>query len=138
MHRFSILLILVMAVIVTACGVTSTTTPTLTTTLPANINVDRLKTMLDQHEQFFLLDVRTPQEFTKDGRIAQAKLIPLHELEQRLQELPADKPIVCICRSGNRSAVACDLLRSRGYTAVNVDGGMRAWRAAGYPIVVGP
>ncbi|WP_232219031.1 rhodanese-like domain-containing protein [Chloroflexus sp. Y-396-1] len=97
----------------------------------------QLKTMLDQNENFVLLDVRTPAEFVQDGRVAQSILIPLQELEQRLNELPTDKPIVCICRSGNRSATACDLLRSRGYEAINVAGGMRAWKAAGYSIVFG-
>lgn len=140
MRRLFISVFLLVLVSLTACGpaTTTTTAPAATTKLPAEINVARLKTMLDQNENFFLLDVRTPQEFAQDGRIAQATLIPLQELEQRLNELPTDKPIVCICRSGNRSAAACDLLRSRGFETVNVAGGMRAWKAAGYPAVVGP
>ncbi|MCX7860484.1 MAG: rhodanese-like domain-containing protein [Chloroflexus sp.] len=138
MQRLFIIALTLLAIALTACGATTTTVPATATKLPAEINVARLKTMLDQNENFFLLDVRTPQEFAQDGRVAQATLIPLQELEQRLSELPTDKPIVCICRSGNRSAAACDLLRSRGYEAVNVAGGMRAWKAAGYPMVVGP
>ncbi|WP_298815147.1 rhodanese-like domain-containing protein [Chloroflexus sp.] len=138
MYRFFLLAMIVLIGGLTACSATTTTTPVASTTLPTDINVGQLRTMLDNSENFFLLDVRTPEEFVQDGRIAQATLIPLQELEQRLQELPDDKPIVCICRSGNRSEVACDLLRSRGFEAVNVAGGMRAWRAAGYPIVVGP
>ncbi len=126
---------LVVFVILTACGA-PTTFPSATST-PKEITVAQLKTMLDQNENFLLLDVRTPAEFVQDGRVAQSTLIPLQELEQRLNELPTDKPIVCICRSGNRSATACDLLRSRGYEAINVAGGMRAWKAAGYPIVFG-
>ncbi|MCS6887124.1 MAG: rhodanese-like domain-containing protein [Chloroflexus sp.] len=138
MQRLFIIALTLLAIALTACGATTATAPATATKLPAEINVARLKTMLDQNENFFLLDVRTPQEFAQDGRVAQATLIPLQELEQRLSELPTDKPIVCICRSGNRSAAACDLLRSRGYEAVNVAGGMRAWKAAGYPMVVGP
>lgn len=140
MRRFFISALLLVLALLAACGttVTTTTAPATTAKLPAEINVAQLKTMLDQNENFFLLDVRTPQEFVQDGRVAQATLIPLQELEQRLNELPTDKPIVCICRSGNRSAAACDLLRSRGFTAVNVAGGMRAWKAAGYAMVVGP
>ncbi|RMD72175.1 MAG: rhodanese-like domain-containing protein [Chloroflexi bacterium] len=140
MRRFFISAFLLVLVTLAACGpaTTTTTAPATTTKLPAEINVARLKMMLDQNENFFLLDVRTPQEFVQDGRIAQSTLIPLQELEQRLSELPTDKPVVCICRSGNRSAAACDLLRSRGFEAINVAGGMRAWAAAGYPMVVGP
>ncbi|ACL24056.1 rhodanese-like domain-containing protein [Chloroflexus aggregans] len=137
MQRFGLALLLMTTIVLTACGTAATTTSP-ATKLPAEINVARLKTMLDRQENFFLLDVRTPQEFVQDGRIAQSTLIPLQELEQRLSELPTDKPIVCICRSGNRSAAACDLLRSRGFEVINVAGGMRAWAAAGYPMVVGP
>ncbi|GIV92825.1 MAG: hypothetical protein KatS3mg056_1534 [Chloroflexus sp.] len=99
-YRFLFMLMIGLALL-TACG--TTTASTSTTSTPANITVARLKSMLDQNETFFLLDVRTPAEFVQDGRIAQATLIPLQELEQRLSELPTDKPIVCICRSGNRS-----------------------------------
>jgi rhodanese-related sulfurtransferase len=137
MQRFVLAFLLMTTIVLTACGTAATTTSP-ATKLPAEINVARLKTMLDRQENFFLLDVRTPQEFVQDGRIAQSTLIPLQELEQRLSELPTDKPIVCICRSGNRSAAACDLLRSRGFEVINVAGGMRAWAAAGYPMVVGP
>lgn len=137
MQRFVLAFLLMTTIVLTACGTAATTTSP-ATKLPAEINVARLKTMLDRQENFFLLDVRTPQEFVQDGRIAQSTLIPLQELEQRLSELPTDKPVVCICRSGNRSAAACDLLRSRGFEAINVAGGMRAWAAAGYPMVVGP
>lgn len=133
-YRFLLMLMIGLALL-TACGTTTASTSTSST--PANITVARLKSMIDQNETFFLLDVRTPTEFVQDGRIAQATLIPLQELEQRLSELPTDKPIVCICRSGNRSSVACDLLKARGYQAINVTGGMNEWKAAGYPTVFG-
>ncbi len=133
-HAFKFVALFVFAIL-TACG--ASTPPPSATSTPKEITVAQLKTMLDQNENFVLLDVRTPAEFVQDGRVAQSILIPLQELEQRLNELPTDKPIVCICRSGNRSATACDLLRSRGYEAINVAGGMRAWKAAGYSIVFG-
>ena len=133
-HAFKFAVLVVLAIL-TACG--ATTTISNTTSTSKEITVAQLKNMLDQNENFLLLDVRTPAEFLQDGRVAQSTLIPLQELEQRLNELPTDKPIVCICRSGNRSAAACDLLRSRGYEAINVAGGIRAWKAAGYPIVFG-
>jgi len=133
-HAFKFAVLVVLAIL-TACG--ATTTISNTTSTSKEITVAQLKNMLDQNENFLLLDVRTPAEFLQDGRVAQSTLIPLQELEQRLKELPTDKPIVCICRSGNRSAAACDLLRSRGYEAINVAGGIRAWKAAGYPTVFG-
>jgi rhodanese-related sulfurtransferase len=133
-HAFKFAVLVVLAIL-TACG--ATTTISNTTSTSKEITVAQLKNMLDQNENFLLLDVRTPAEFLQDGRVAQSTLIPLQELEQRLNELPTDKTIVCICRSGNRSAAACDLLRSRGYEAINVAGGIRAWKAAGYPIVFG-
>ena len=133
-HAFKFAVLVVLAIL-TACG--ATTTISNTTSTSKEITVAQLKNMLDQNENFLLLDVRTPAEFLQDGRVAQSTLIPLQELEQRLNELPTDKTIVCICRSGNRSAAACDLLRSRGYEAINVAGGIRAWKAAGYPTVFG-
>jgi rhodanese-related sulfurtransferase len=100
----------------------------------AVMSVADLKAKLDADEGLFLLDVRTPQEFSQDGRVAQATLIPLQELEARVGELPTDTPIACICRSGNRSNTACALLAERGMNVANIAGGMLAWKAAGYPV----
>jgi phage shock protein E len=50
-------------------------------------------------------------------------------------ELQKDQPIACFCRSGNRSRTACEQLAQAGFTTlVNVDGGIGAWTAAGYPV----
>lgn len=99
------------------------------------IDVQTLKRRLDAGEPLILLDVRTPEEYTQDGHVAGSILIPVQELGGRLSELPKDQPIVCICRSGNRSQTACALLAEQGYTGLsNVQGGMRAWTAAGYPV----
>lgn len=86
----------------------------------------------------FLLDVREPSEW-EAGHIEGAVLIPLGQLASRMSEVPDDKTVLVICRSGNRSAQARDLLRNAGYTQVtSVDGGMNAWIQAGYPVVTGP
>jgi rhodanese-related sulfurtransferase len=98
------------------------------------MTVADLKTKLDAKEPIFLLDVRTPAEFSQDGHVAAATLIPLDKLDSRLSELPTDTPIACICRSGNRSTTACTDLAARGYDVTNVTGGMHAWSAAGFPI----
>jgi rhodanese-related sulfurtransferase len=100
-----------------------------------SISVDDLKAQLDRQETMLVLDVRSAEEYAQDGHIARATLIPLPELERRVRELPTDRTIVCICRSGNRSAAACDLLARQGFTRLrNVQGGMIAWAQVGYPI----
>lgn len=74
----------------------------------------------------FILDVREDDEF-EEGHIPGAKLIPLGELQRRLHELPKDTEIVCVCRSGSRSAWATGLLTAGGFHASNMQGGMIAW-----------
>ena len=75
----------------------------------------------------FLLDVRFPCEFSA-GHVPGAVLIPLYELERRMDELPRDREILVICRTGHRSAEAVELLRAGGFRAVNVADGMVGWR----------
>ena len=83
----------------------------------------------------YVLDVRTPAEYA-EGHIEGATLIPLQELNTRTAELPKDRDIYVICRSGNRSAQASELLTGAGFERINnVAGGMGAWQAAGYPVV---
>jgi rhodanese-related sulfurtransferase len=48
-------------------------------------------------------------------------------------DLPKDKPVAVICRTGNRSELATMMLQARGYEAYNVAGGMEAWASAGFP-----
>jgi rhodanese-related sulfurtransferase len=99
------------------------------------ITVADLKARLDGGEDLLVLDVRTPEEYAQDGHIAGSTLIPLQELAQREGELEKDQAIACFCRSGNRSRTACEQLAGAGFTnLVNVDGGIRAWTAAGYPV----
>lgn len=75
-----------------------------------------------------VIDVREPGEFA-DGRIASAKNIPLRDVQTRAAEIPKDQEVVLVCRSGNRSEIAWELLRKMGYTRVhNMEGGMKAWQ----------
>ena len=84
-----------------------------------------------------ILDVRTPEEWA-EGHVPNAILIPLDELENRLNELPKDREIVVICHTGNRSREGAVLLLKAGFTKVStVIGGMNNWQAAGYPLVNG-
>jgi rhodanese-related sulfurtransferase len=82
------------------------------------------------------LEVREPVEWAT-AHIDGAMLIPLGDLPARAAELPSDGPVVVVCRSGNRSSVATDVLRAAGRDAYNLDGGMIAWTAAGLPTVAG-
>lgn len=91
--------------------------------------------MLFNHEDALVLDVRENSEYA-DGRITKAKHIPLGQLKNRLGELEKykNRPIVAVCRSGNRSSHACGILRKAGFEQVNnLAGGMMAWEQAGLP-----
>ena len=83
-----------------------------------------------------ILDVRSPQEFEgPDGRIAGSLLIPLPELESRGGEIPAGRPVVVVCHSGSRSALATQQLLKAGLEQVaNLRGGLSRWQAEGYPL----
>jgi rhodanese-related sulfurtransferase len=86
----------------------------------------------EQLDDVFLLDVREPLEWDA-GHIDEAVHIPMGELNARIGEIPRDRPIVCVCRSGNRSQAVTDALNRAGYTAHNLEGGMHAWQHAGLP-----
>jgi rhodanese-related sulfurtransferase len=86
----------------------------------------------------FILDVRQPEEWN-ELHVPDSTLVPLDQLASRINELPKDKEIVIVCRSGNRSAQARDLLLGEGFTQVtNMAGGLTQWKAGGYPTVSGP
>jgi rhodanese-related sulfurtransferase len=85
-----------------------------------------------------VIDVREPSEWAA-GHISGATLIPLGQLASRVSEVPRDRTIVTVCRTGNRSAQGRDILRQAGLTAVtSMTGGMTDWIAAGRPVVTGP
>lgn len=79
-----------------------------------------------------VIDVRTPEE-RPDGVIEGDVPIPLDELSARAAEIDPQRPALVYCRSGSRSAMAVAALRSAGYDAHNLAGGMLAWLEAGLP-----
>lgn len=85
-------------------------------------------------EQHVLLDVREADEW-EAGHAPGARWIPLGELERARTEVPINRRIVCVCRSGARSARAAQALIGMGFDAVNMTGGMKAWAAQGLPVV---
>ena len=99
-----------------------------------NVTPAELKERLDNGEPLYLIDVRTPNEYST-GHIAGTRLLPLQTLQQRINEIPRDAAVVCICRSGGRSATASELLANAGFQDVtNMSGGMMAWTHANLPI----
>ncbi len=81
-----------------------------------------------------LLDVREDDEWAA-GHAPEALHIPMGEVPGRWEEIPPDGELLVVCRGGGRSARVVAYLQHAGRAAVNVDGGMAAWEAAGRPLV---
>jgi rhodanese-related sulfurtransferase len=96
-----------------------------------SVSAEELNEKLKAPKRPFVVDVRQPEEF-RTGHIISAKLIPVGELKERMNELPKDKEIVCVCASGSRSKSATKMLVSAGYNAVNMNGGMMVWSGKGF------
>ena len=137
----TIVVLILACIAIAACG--GDDDPATATVQPAsepsagfqNLDPDTLAEMLSAKD-FLLINVHIPYE----GEIEPTDLfIAYDEIEQHLDQLPADKGarIVLYCRSGSMSATASQTLVDLGYTNVaHLDGGMVAWEAAGYPLVL--
>jgi rhodanese-related sulfurtransferase len=82
----------------------------------------------------FLLDVREDDEWVA-GHAPGAVHVRLRDLSARFGELPDDREVYVICRSGNRSAYAAQALAGAGLNAINVADGMTGWAVAGRPMI---
>ncbi|MEL7833354.1 rhodanese-like domain-containing protein [Fodinibius sp. Rm-B-1B1-1] len=95
------------------------------------ISVQSLKEKIDSNTNFILLDVREPfEQYQSKIDIENSRLIPVDELSERVNELAdqKEKEIICLCRSGSRSAKACKFLSQEGFTNVkNLKGGINEW-----------
>jgi rhodanese-related sulfurtransferase len=90
------------------------------------ITPEEVADRLRRGERLVVLDVREPHEWVT-GHIPGAKHIPLGQLPDRIHELDASLETVIICKSGVRSAAACEFLEYFGFKVANVAGGMLAW-----------
>ncbi|WP_131744653.1 rhodanese-like domain-containing protein [Frankia sp. Cppng1_Ct_nod] len=97
------------------------------------VSVDQLPAETSTDAELLLLDVREPDEWDA-GHIAGAVHIPMGELLDRLDEVPRERDVVVVCRSGQRSAAVTAYLHRSGWQARNLNGGMIAWNAAGRPM----
>jgi len=135
----SLMLLLVASLIVAGCApaaAPASSAPAAAAALPAEISVTDAVAKRDAGA--FILDVRQPDEWNA-VHIPGATLIPLDQLEARVNEVPKDKEVVVVCRSGNRSQQGRDILKSAGFSQVtSMAGGMNQWSAAGYPTATGP
>ncbi len=95
----------------------------------SEIDVDELERRYAAEERFVLLDVREPEELAT-ASIAWATAIPMAQLPARINELPRDVQIVCMCHHGSRSERVAQFLAANGYDAVNLAGGIDAWSRA--------
>ncbi len=84
-----------------------------------------------------LIDVREQDEWDA-GHAPSARLVPMSTISDHLDELPRDQKFLVICHSGGRSRRVTDILLQAGFDAVNVEGGMMAWRDAGGPVTATP
>lgn len=100
------------------------------------VSVDEVKTKLDRHEKFLIIDVREESEFAKDrlpGAIHLGKGVIERDIEQRIPDHNAS--LILYCGGGFRSALAADNIQQMGYCNVlSMDGGVKEWREKGYPL----
>ena len=99
-----------------------------------SISVEEVYEIIKNNQDYIILDVRTKEEFN-EGHLEDAILIPVSELESRLDELPKDKPIITYCESGGRSRNAANILVENGFRKVYDMGGILDWQEEGYPVI---
>jgi len=143
-HRVRRLVIGLALLVLVGCTTTAGAAPTAVATLPPAAvatlpdTISVAEAAAKREAGAFFLDVREPAEWNQ-AHIPGSTLIPLGELEKRVNEVPHDKAVVVVCRSGTRSKAGRDILKTAGFTQVTcLNGGLNAWQAAGYPTVTGP
>ncbi|HJV36199.1 rhodanese-like domain-containing protein [Geomonas sp.] len=123
-RKIAVSFVAVMALLASICFAAGT----------VNVSSTQAKAMTAQKAGLVLLDVRTPEEY-QQAHLKGAKLIPLNELPQRVNEIPRDKPILVYCAVGRRSLKAADFLSAQGYHEVyQISDGLISWYKNGFPL----
>jgi rhodanese-related sulfurtransferase len=98
--------------------------------------MDDVREAFQRRDELQIVDVREQYEWDA-GRIEGALHLPLAEVMAGREKgrLETSRPVLLVCKSGNRSELASLMLRARGYDAQNLEGGMEAWQEAGLPFI---
>jgi len=99
-----------------------------------NISAIDAYDMIQTEPELMILDVRNQNEIAIDGKISNSVLIPLRALKYYLTKLDKNKKILVYCHTGNRSLTATNMLFQNGFNAVNMLGGITAWKASHLPV----
>ncbi len=98
------------------------------------VSVKTLEDLWMRNQLPQIVDVRSGTEF-RAGHLPQACNIPLEELESRIEDLDRSRPLLLVCQSGQRAELASDRLAKHGIGSDVLEGGTKAWRDAGWPLV---
>lgn len=99
------------------------------------LTVQELRKRLDRGDDLVVLDVREKSKWG-EGHIKGARYVYAGHVERHLESIPADRPIVVVCNTGNHASLVASILRREGYREVyNLLGGMAAWQDAEYKLV---
>ena len=99
-----------------------------------DISSREARSLLEKNRNIYLLDVRTPQEYSQ-ARLAGSVLIPIGDMERRYKEVPINRTILVYCAVGARSKPAAGFLAKQGYKDVyNMTDGLVGWYRNGFPI----
>ncbi len=102
------------------------------------VDADEFAELIDNNPEAFILDARTSGEWSDDGHLSGAVLIPHDTVKDSEGDLPSDKDelILVYCRSGSRSQTAAQSLLDLGYTnVIDLETGINGWKSAGYEVV---
>lgn len=130
--------LLLLALVLVACGGQAGTADV----AASEVNLDELPKEVDVQTVFdiqgaddvYVLDVREQYEYD-EKHIPNVTLLPMSEIQNRLDEIPTDKEVIITCRSGNRSGQVTEFLEQNGFDNVhNMQGGIVAWEEAGFPV----
>lgn len=109
-----------------ACGTTDTSNEHSGGKLYEDVTVGQAKKLI-ANDEVVVIDVRTQKEYD-EGHIPNAMLIPLDEVDNVMEEMDKDASYLMVCRSGNRSSTASELLAKNGFQHIkNMAGGMNEW-----------